>query len=397
MSLAERLYRMLLSLYPAEHRQAYGQQMVQHARDLNRSARDQGRWQVILLNFRLLKDGILNAGIEQLEVIRMANTRFTPVPWLSVLLAALPGLLMALTRRTIVPLAPLLTILGYLYLGILLLAPPVIWWRRRRFPVWTLLPAGAVVWLLTFLGGQALANGINLLASPKFIWVQMESGTAFLNGLLALGLFVALLRGYRLPVSFWLITTVILLVNLIMAVFYSLDRYGGRLLLRGIFTYLSASGIGPIEGLLFVAAGLLAVRQHGTLAILVVVGGYSYICADSDYLWGSAIRDWPLLAPYLVVVTFLYLVVVPVALLRARTQLGRAAAVFVPVAIFHLARLTIPGLVTQPKFVLPLGDSVHSLNILLSLAMAWVLYSKISSSSYPVEAEDRDPADLLPV
>jgi len=126
MSLAERLCRMLLWLYPAEHRRAYGGLMIQHARDLSRTARSQGRLQSARLGLRLLKDGVLNAGIEHLEVIKMANTRFKPLPWSSVLLAAYPSLLVALSRQTITPLAPTLAILGYLYLGILLLAPPVI-------------------------------------------------------------------------------------------------------------------------------------------------------------------------------------------------------------------------------------------------------------------------------
>jgi len=42
MSLAERLYRMLLCLYPVERRRAYGGQMLQHARDLSRFARGKG-------------------------------------------------------------------------------------------------------------------------------------------------------------------------------------------------------------------------------------------------------------------------------------------------------------------------------------------------------------------
>jgi hypothetical protein len=167
-------------------------------------------------------------------------------------------------------------------------------------------------------------------------------------------------------------------------------------LLERIVWYLTLSGIGPTDGLLFVAAGLLAVRRHGVLAILVVIGGYAYMCFDSDYLWGSAIRDWPYIALYLIAITALYLVVTPVALLRARTSLGRAAAVFVPVAAFHLSRLIVPGLVIQGRLSLPWGDSVLSANVLLSLMLAWVLYSKIDHSIHPAEAEDKITADPLP-
>lgn len=52
----------------------------------------------------------------------------------------------------------------------------------------------------------------------------MKSGMAVLKALLALGLFVALLRGRRLPGSFWLVVGVILLGYLLIAVLYTLDR-----------------------------------------------------------------------------------------------------------------------------------------------------------------------------
>jgi hypothetical protein len=88
MSLTERLYRVLLWLYPVEHRRAYGELMVQHARDLKRAARSQRRWQSARLGFWLLKDGVLNAALEYLEAIEMAYTRFKPIPWSGVLLTA---------------------------------------------------------------------------------------------------------------------------------------------------------------------------------------------------------------------------------------------------------------------------------------------------------------------
>jgi hypothetical protein len=55
----------------------------------------------------VLKDGIVNAGIEHMEAIMMANYRFKPVPWLSVIFASFPGLLVALSRRHAALLDPL--------------------------------------------------------------------------------------------------------------------------------------------------------------------------------------------------------------------------------------------------------------------------------------------------
>jgi hypothetical protein len=131
-----------------------------------------------------------------------------------------------------------------------------------------------------------------------------------------------------------------------------------------------------------VAVGLLAVRQHGVLALLIVVGGYSFWFMDSDYLAGYLLHEWAGLTPYLIIMPLLFLVVVPVGLLRARTRLGRACAVFIPATAMCLARLIIPKLVLGRLYTILPGDVALSLNVLLSLAVAWVLYSHIIYASH---------------
>jgi hypothetical protein len=396
MALAERIYRLLLRLYPARHRQVYGSQMLQHARDLSRAARQRGHWQVVMLCLHLLKDGIVNASIEHMEVIRMASNRFEPVPWLSVLLACFPGLLLAISRRQAALLDPLLPILGYTYLGVLALVAPVIWWRRRHFPVWALLPAGALVWYLTYRAGTELSRQISLLYFSDIGWVGMWTGIALLNILLAAAIFVALLRGQRLAVSTWLVMGIMVVGNLVLAIFYSLSTNGGAWSFAGIWQYFTASGIGPVEGLMLVAVGLLAARQHGVLALLVVVGGYLYMCLDSDYLFGSPYRDWAGLPAYLVAVTILYLVVVPVAFLRAKTRMGRALGVFAPVVVFLVALITVPPLVTQQAFKIRWGEVIFSANIILSFILAWVLYSHFGEAAHLAHFDDSLKAAPLP-
>jgi len=133
---------------------------------------------------------------------------------------------------------------------------------------------------------------------------------------------------------------------------------------------------------MLVAAGLSAARQQGVQGLLVVVGGYSYMCADSDYMFGSPYRDWAGLSLYLVAMTVLYLVVTPVAFLRARTLLGRALAVFVPVVAFHVIRLTVPALVIQQPVGFPTGDAVLSINVVLSFVLAWLLSSHVQAGAH---------------
>lgn len=128
---------------------------------------------------------------------------------------------------------------------------------------------------------------------------------------------------------------------------------------------------------MLVAVGLLAARQHGILAVLLVVGGYFYMVADSDYLSGFRLREWTGLSAYLIGATILLLVVVPVALLRAKSRLGRALAVFAPLMAFHVVRHVVPSLVLQQPLNIRSGSVIYSINIVLSWILAWMLYSRI--------------------
>jgi hypothetical protein len=396
MSLAERIYRLILRLYPGEHRRAFKEAMLQHARDLNQDAQQGGRLDVAKLSCSLVLDGFVNACREHWEGMMVANNGIKPAPWMSVLLASLPGLLIALSRRNFELLSPLLPILGYLYLGLFVIGLPIIWWRRRRFSVWALLPAGALVWFLTYRAGTGLAELANSLRILDLKWMGNWTGITIINFVLAVAFFVVLLRGQRVPGSVWLILGIMIFGNVLLAVFYSLVQYGAVQLSPGMFQYFTVSGIGPVEGLMLVAVGLLAARQHGVLALLVVIGGYSYMLLDSDYMSGSRLLEWPGLSAYLIAGAILFLVIVPITLLRAKTRLGRALAVFVPVVVFHVIRLSVPSLVHQQSLHMGPGDVIASLNILLSLILAWLLYSYIGDPARAAQPSHELATTLFP-
>jgi hypothetical protein len=321
---------------------------------------------------RLVIDGIVNAGIEHMEVIMTAKRPFKPVPWPGVLLAVMPGIWVAFSRRHADLLAPALSILGAIYIGVLVLALPIVWWRTRQFPVWALLPAGTLIWFLVYMAG----NG-KLLDLFGLKW----TGIALLNTVLATALFMALLPRQRLGSAVWALVGIMVLGNVLVAIANSMTRYEGAGLMPDFLQFFLVSLVGPAEGLMLVAVGLLAARQHGLLALLVVAGGYGYLFLDSDYLFGSLLRDWTGLSLYLVTVTTLYLVVMPVALLRAKTRPGRACAVSIPVVAFHVARLAIPSLVLHQPLLIWSGDIMISINALLSLVLAWLLYSQLGDAS----------------
>lgn len=382
MSPAEHIYRILLRLYPAEHRREYGRLMLQHAHDLSRYARRRGRLHLAVLYLKLVVDGLVNAIIEHGEAIMTAKGTFKPTPWLTILLVTVPGLWIALTRRNTDQMLQLLLILLVAYILFMAIALPVVWWRKGQFPVWGLLFAGALAWFLTFRAGMALTD---LKWIPGIF--EYEMGIIFLKIMMAIILFVILLRGRRVSNAVWAIIGIMVLGNCMLAIIDGYISFGGASQMRHIQRFFMISLYGPAEGLMLIAVGLLAARQHGILAMLVVVGGYISMFIDTDYLFGYPSREWPGLSLYFFSVSFLFLVLIPVALLRAKTRLGRALAVFIPAVIFLVARLTIPALVflRQPLAVRS-GDVVLSLNVLLSLILAWILYGQLYETSGEIQA-----------
>lgn len=396
MSFAERIYRFLVQFYPEQHRQAFKEAMLQHARDLNREAQQQSQLLVAWLCFRLVMDGIVNAYKEHWDGIMMTNNGIKPASWLSVMLAALPGLLILLTRRISPQIAPLDLILWYLYLGLLVVVVPIILWQRRRFPEWALLPMGALVWSLIYKAGMEISSLANSFHMLNFHRAGMEEGIALLNLLIITVVWVAVLRGQQLPRAAWVVGGVMVVGSIVLALLYSLAEFPAGGLLLGMLQYFTTPGAGPLEGLMLVAVGLLLAREHGVLAILVVVGGYSYMFADSDYLFGYPQREWAWLSIYFAAITFLYLVVTPIALLRAKTRFGRVLAVFVPVVTFHVVRLIVPLLVIQQPLKIRPGEVVATINILLSLFLAWVLYSYIGDSAREAQPSGNLETSPLP-
>jgi hypothetical protein len=272
-------------------------------------------------------------------------------------------------------------------LGLLVIGVPFIWWRKKRFPVWALLPLGALIWSLINAAGMELSELANTRQILMPNRIGMQAGIALLNIVVITVIAAGVLRGQRLPRSAWILGGFMIVGNLLLAVLYSLEELGTERLFTGIVQYFATSGIGSLEGLMLVAVGLLFARQHGVLAILVVIGGYSYIFLDSDYLFGYPQREWAWLATYFAGITILYLVVVPLALLRARTRLGRALAVFLPLVIFHGLLITVPLLVIQEPIRVRPGEVVWVINILLSFVLAWMVYNVVEEIQEGAEVE----------
>ena len=383
MKTAERLYRVLLHLYPADHRETYGQAMLQHAQDLERDVRDKGRLAAAALYLKLVGDGIANAGREHWAALRASN--FDPVPWPAVLMAAVPGLYMALSRRHADLFGPALNVLGVVYIALFALVLPIMVWRRRCFPVWALLPLGMLAWALTFMAGTSLSS----LAGPVPLPGFSMAVTTILNGMLVAGIFYTLLRGDRIPKSAIVMMALILLSGLLPLVHLS-QRAPVYLRPHEI---LAAALFEPLQALMLVAVGLTAARRYNILALPAVFGGYMLLFGDSDYLWGSPYRDWPGLPLYMAGMVFLFFVLAPAGLLRAKTDLGRATAVFAPAIVFLVGRVAVPAFVLGEAARIYPGEIVFSGTILLSLVLGWILYRHIGRA--PIEERLERPQPVL--
>ena len=375
MTPAETLYRALLRLYPEEHRQAYGKQMQQHARDLELAARERGRLTVAALYLRLIADSLANATSEQIYAFQASGGIITPVPWPGVLMAAIPGIWMALARRHSDLFGPALSIFAAVYFLLLVLGSAVQWRFSGKVSVWALGPICMVVrWLIYWIG-------INVTESSGLLDFPVSSTAIILllNLLLVVSIYATMLHGRRLPASALIVAGLMLLSGLLMA--YHLGQssaWSGRFLIERLLGALFV----PVEAFMLVALGLVAARKHTVLATLVVLGGFGAMFGDNDYLWGSPYRDWPGLPIYLAGMTFLLLVLTPALLLRARTRSGQALALLIPVTLFLAARTAVPAIVLGQAASFRPGDALISATVLLGLIMGWVLYSHIGDTTH---------------
>jgi hypothetical protein len=300
---------------------------------------------------------------------------------MTVFLAILPGLWVTLTRGALWQGGErLLNLLGVGVLALLVIGIPLSWRRRRRFPEWALLPAGLLAWIAVYIGGYGLEQilfRLDLLGSE---WQGAPVGMWLLQAILAIVLLVICLRGKRPPGAAWLVIGVMVLVNLAAAILYGLDRYHRVGSFKEGMQFFMVSGTGVVEGLFLVAVGLLAARRHELLALLVIVGGFGYMCLDSDYISGFRLNEWAGYGAYVLIMTAMYMMATPAATLRATTHPGRAMGVFIPVGIFMVARILVPHLVLPGTGMMPWGDMALSANVLLSLGLGWVLYGWVGEA-----------------
>jgi hypothetical protein len=380
-TLFERLYRLLLHLYPAAHRAEYGDLMTIHFRDLMREARTRGMWRIAKLWLRLLLDVARTAPAEHLatarETIMDLNPRGTePLPWWQIALVVLPGL-------TALP--GLLTGDGtwLAYAGVMaaLLAAVIHWQRAGHFPAWGLLLLG----YLAIVGLAIAASVVNTvmpgLPVPRAVLIGLlvAAGLAAAVRIGVRHARVAGLPGWLLPAlgGMALIAFAAGALSAIHSTMVAGEPPGAHI--RDI-VWLGVWGMSFLAvKLIAVMLGLPLARRHGLTAILFVVG-FVYPIYSGIENPAYAISLWTdsrlLIWTVELAVPALMLVVGPLWSLRAGSGRWRALGLLLPVCVALTAGTLISGVV-RPYHIgvmVWLASSLDALNNLFVLVVAAGLY-----------------------
>jgi hypothetical protein len=354
------LYRALLVIYPPSHRRAYGPLMVQLFHDLCRDevARG-GLFGLLGLWVRTLADLITSASAAHLQaakgLIMSVNRSLKPMPWGRVMLVVVPGILFGLSRFYY-PVGPL-AMIGFALVIVLTLAALAV---RRRLPIWGLLVLG--------LAANWIALWIGLLAMDDLA-VRLRAAHGTLHLILAIPLWAVIIllawrykHIWRAPA--WTLALFALIV-------------GGASVWAG-YGVLTTAGM----MLLPVALGLSLSERYGSLTSLFVVGAYGLWLFDSDFISGYMLRDASFYPVYALLVSWLFIGVAPLLLLRARSQRGRVIGLLAPIVVVLIARVVVPWLAHPELHPLRiwLGDTLLSVFTLLILALSFILYSQAGGS-----------------
>lgn len=387
-SLSVSVYRLLLTLYPSRFREQHGPQMVQVVRDLCR--RDLGRGGalgVLGLWTRLLVD-LLGTAVDQHTErgVRIPAESFgAPMrraSWRPLALASLMGMYAVGTAlfgegptKYVAPSPQYLDeiAIGLAAAGVLL-----------RFPVWSLVPLG---WVLGMLSRTAFVASITVtLLLPAIGWVAHR-------------------LGWRIPRLFWGLYGAIGVVGLIRAFAANLAYPPGSDM--GIPTGLREL-VMMADGLTFLLTGLvlplllvvaLLARRHGSAAALAIVGAalFPYIEIDQpDYFLHMLDPDR---ARIVTLAMYAPLLLCPLGVLWARSALARRAAILVPWAAALAVGAVLPEFIRTPVSTdgwnVALWIGVEALAVamqfFLVVLMAVLWYERVAPTPAPADAPDALP------
>jgi hypothetical protein len=298
---SRKIYAVLLSLYPKEHRDDYATPMQQVFNEQCRNAYEQkGQFGILLLWLRTLPDLGYTALLEHVTSPRavwglMEPVPNAPLPWKGVFLILLPGLVYLISQVAQLITGETWFYFVYYRVTFLLIIPPLFAWIfTRRFPLWGLIPLGLLFRVMQEIGYQLI------------VWhPKLFSGNPILEPILK--------AARQINENLWLLVTPLTLVTLVLGLWHirqqkNLRRFWGWL---GVYALVACLKIGQeyislaqnmqqypdlytgLEAtkatnwlslyaswvlyptttlLLLIFIGMFFTRRHGFFAILLLVG-----------------------------------------------------------------------------------------------------------------------------
>lgn len=374
----ESLYRLLLKLYPREHRRQYGELMVLHFRDQLRAARAEGS--VFGFWLRILLDVARTAPLEQVEALRTGRAG----AWVQVLLVIAPVVLAMLLLPADDGAGRVVLLgLAVAYVILLFVSARRHWSVAWAFPLLGLAGTFAVMWGAYWFMDQWRWLGQSVLYPHLFLPVG-----------LALLLRPILRQGKRRTVA-------LLGLMLVMSAFV--------VLVQGDASVVALSEAVQAPALVVLAAGLgwPIARRYGLPGALFVVGSLQW-AIETTINPSLQIRfgQWSLLMSLLIVGTTL--IVIPLLVLRARNEKGRAAAMLAPLAgclallvvapffVYTFSPLTAGAVDTAALVGQALRNGAYAVQILAGMAFVVSLYGglrPVGTELKVVQSATHRPAD----
>ena len=408
--ISRRVYGWLQALYPKEHRLEYGQEMAQlFADQCSFALEDGGRFGLLALWSRTLVDVCKTAVVEhfyspQANLGLLQATPGAPLPWRGVALVLIPGIMLLVGQVGQLSgnnwYFDMLAWAGYAFMIPVLL----VWWRVGKFPVWGLIPTGLFFRniepiLTTRLAGLSIILSQNVLVRAIQAQLNLPGGKQMLLilfGYLALVITLAWMvhRRQRFTLSVWLWLGVFALIALarpLMDVFKTVEVY---LLLQTqehsflraaldsslsrTFSTLSLSYPAAIF-LVLVFTGALLARQHGRLAMLLLIGYllptivYGYYYADSYSSLGGPGPVW--INAAVLIYRLSLAIIAPLWAVRSASRRGQALGVAIPVILALAAQVGL-ALAGQLQDGLPVAGwfLVDATYMIAGVVLATVLY-----------------------
>lgn len=361
MTVSERIYRLLLNLYPREHRREYGELMVTHFRDRLRAARAEGS--VLGFWLRTLLDVARTAPLEQVEALQASRAG----EWVQALLVVAPVVLALLLVPSDDQVGQYVLFgLSIAYVIMLVVS------ARRKWPVAWAFP------LLGLAGTFAVMWGAYLSLSQ---WRWLGQSMVYPHFLLLVGA-VFLLRPlvrHREPRTVAILGLMLVATALVV-------------LAQGSASAVTIAEAIEAPALIVLACvlGLPLARRYGMLGALFVVGSLQWAIETTiDPSLQIRFGEWSLLMSLLIVGTTL--IVIPLLVLRARNEKGRAVAMLAPLAgclgllvvaplfAYTFSPLTAGTVDTAALVGQALRNGAYAVQILAGMAFVVSLYGRSRS------------------